>query len=380
MKIVLIGPVYPYRGGIAHYTTLLVKALQAAGHEVKVLSFKRQYPKWLYPGESDRDPSQKPLTVAAEYLLDPVYPWTWRRTAVILRRENPDLVLIQWWTTFWSFAYAFVAGALKRNKIRVAYLIHNVIPHEARPWDRILAKMALGRGDAFLVQSSGQQEALRDLIPAARVERVEHPVYDMFSEQKMDRAAARRKLGLPEDLPLILFFGIVRPYKGLTSLVAAVGQLAAEGQKVGLYIAGEFWEDIQKYREQIDRMNLAGQVWIDNRYIPNEEVPVVFSAADVFAAPYTNATQSGAVKMALGFGLPLAITQPVVDETMRPWIGRKVFVSQTDEPFALKEAIEQSLRAASENTFSEAQPTGWQALIGSIERLARGAKVVAGIE
>ncbi|TLM99460.1 hypothetical protein FDZ73_21815 [bacterium] len=143
MKIVLVGPVYPYRGGIAHYTTMLAKTLQDAGHDVKVISFKRQYPKWLYPGQSDRDPSGEPLTVPASYPLDPLYPWTWTRTVSSICRDKPDMVLFQWWTTFWAPAFAVVAAMLKRRRIRVGFLIHNVIPHEARPWDKILAKMAL---------------------------------------------------------------------------------------------------------------------------------------------------------------------------------------------------------------------------------------------
>lgn len=369
MKITLVGPVYPYRGGIAHYTTLLAKALQSAGHEVKVISFKRQYPKWLYPGQSDRDPSQEPLTVPATYLLDPLYPWTWAATIESIRRDAPDLVLFQWWTTFWSFADAFIAHALRAKKIRVGYLIHNVIPHEARPWDKFLAKMALGQGDAFLVQSSGQQETLRDLIPNARIELVEHPVYDMFSGEKIDRASARRKLGLPENLPLVLFFGIVRPYKGLALLVDALGQLNSEGHQVGLYVAGEFWEDEQKYREQIQSLNLTERVWIDNRYIPNEELPAIFSAADVFAAPYTNATQSGAVKMAMGFGLPMVVTRPVLDETMRLWVDRGVFVCPTDDSAGVHAAIKQAICADPVNLISEKNTAGWQSLIERIVQM-----------
>jgi glycosyltransferase involved in cell wall biosynthesis len=343
MKILLIGPVYPYRGGIAHYTTLLAKALQTAGHEVKVISFKRQYPKWLYPGQSDRDPSQSPLTVPAAYILDPIYPWTWHRAVVAIRQEKPDLVLFQWWTTFWSFAFAFIAKALQKHKICIAYLIHNVIPHEARPWDRFLAKMALGAGNAFLVQSQGQKSALLSLIPTARVELVEHPVYDMFSEQKMDQNEARQRLGLPKDLPIILFFGIVRPYKGLGLLIEAIGELFTEGQQVGLYIAGEFWEDVEKYKEQIKRLNLDGQVWIDNRYIPNEELPAIFSAADIFAAPYTNATQSGAIKMALGFGMPIIASEAVVEaQSITQNLSIKVIPSS--DCLSLKKAIQLWLR------------------------------------
>jgi len=369
MKIVLIGPVYPYRGGIAHYTTQLAKSLLAAGHDVKVISFKRQYPGWLYPGQSDRDPSHEPLTVQADYLLDPLYPWTWRNAVTTIQRDSPDLVLFQWWTTFWAFAFGYIGRALHKRQIRTGYLIHNVIPHEARPWDRFLAKMALRHGDAFLVQSSGQQEALQKLIPAAKPDLIELPVYDMFAAQKMDQGTARRKLALPENVPLVLFFGIVRPYKGLALLLEAMGQLHTAGYQVGLYIAGEFWEDVQKYRGQIDRLHLTGQVWIDNRYIPNEELPVIFSAADVFAAPYTDATQSAAVKMALGFGLPIVVTAVVVNESMQPWINRRVFVCSAEDTATIVDALKQALSLAPTENLPVSSMASWTAVIEELERL-----------
>ena len=369
MKIVLIGPVYPYRGGIAHYTTQLAKSLLEAGHDVKVISFKRQYPGWLYPGQSDRDPSQEPLTVPADYLLDPLYPWTWLMTVATIQKDAPDLVLFQWWTTFWAFAFGYICRELRERKIRTGYLIHNVIPHEARPWDRFLAKMALRQGDAFLVQSSGQREVLQKLIPAAKPEMIELPVYDMFAAQKMDRGTARRKLGLPENPPLVLFFGIVRPYKGLALLLEAMGHLLAEGYQAGLYIAGEFWEDVQKYREQIDRLQLTGKVWIDNRYIPNEELPVIFSAADVFAAPYTDATQSAAVKMALGFGLPIVVTPVVVNKSMQPWIDRRVFVCSAEDSATIVDALKRALSIAPiENPWANSSAS-WTAVIEKLAHL-----------
>jgi glycosyltransferase involved in cell wall biosynthesis len=369
MKIVLIGPVYPYRGGIAHYTAQLTKAMLAAGHDVRVISFKRQYPGWLYPGQSDRDPSQEPLKVPAEYLLDPLYPWTWFRTVAAIRRDAPDLVLFQWWTTFWAFAFRYIGRALKTRKIRAGYLIHNVIPHEARPWDRFLAKMALQQADAFLVQSTGQRDVLKQLIPAANPDLIELPVYDMFAAQKLDQLTARRNLKLPEQMPVVLFFGIVRPYKGLSQLFEAMGQLNTAGFQAGLYVAGEFWEDEQKYRQQIDRLHLTEQVWIDNRYIPNEELPIIFSAANVFAAPYTDATQSAAVKMALGFGLPIVVTPVVVNESMQPWINRRVFVCSADNPATIAEGIKQALSNVPAENPWEHSTASWTAVIAKLEKI-----------
>ena len=167
MKISVVGPVFPYRGGIAHYTTLLVQNLKQCGHEVQVISFKRQYPAWLYPGESDRDPSLQPLKVDAEFILDPLYPWTWRSAARRVAHEHPDLVIIQWWTTFWAPAYIGLTSAFHARGQRFGYLIHHVLPHENRFWDRWLARMAFRCSDAFLLQNKTEIEHLEQLVPGA---------------------------------------------------------------------------------------------------------------------------------------------------------------------------------------------------------------------
>ncbi|TLM99459.1 glycosyltransferase [bacterium] len=217
------------------------------------------------------------------------------------------------------------------------------------------------------MQSSGQQEALKKLLPTVNSELIELPVYDMFATQKMDKADARRKLGLPEDLPVILFFGIVRPYKGLALLVEALRRLLDGGFQTGLYIAGEFWEDVQQYHNQIERLNLTDRVWIDNRYIPNEELALIFSASDVFAAPYTDATQSAAVKMALGFGLPVAVTPIVVNESMKALLDQRVFVCSAADVSTIADAIKRAIITAQPVTATEDSLANWQTLIEKLE-------------
>lgn len=309
MKIVLIGPVYPYRGGIAHYTTSLSLALQRAGHEVEVLSFKRQYPAFLYPGQSDKDPSENPTRVDAEYLLDPLYPWTWVRAAKKILSIQPNLVLIQWWVTFWGMAF----GALIRflgKKVKTAYLIHNVLPHENRVWDRLLARFALAPASAFIVQAPSQRERLLGLLPNAQVHFCNHPAYGRLGRQVVSKIEARKQLGLPMDVPIFLFFGIVRPYKGLKHLLDALSKLNGS---IHLVVAGEFWEDVALYKKQIDSLNLTQQVMLMNKYIPNEEAHLIFSAADALVAPYVGGTQSGVVELAHGYGLPVVMSDIIAD-------------------------------------------------------------------
>lgn len=375
MKLVIIGPVYPYRGGIAHHTTMIVRALQRAHHEVHVVSFRRQYPRWLYPGRSDRDPSQDPLLVEAQYLLDPLMPWTWWRSARRVTDLEPELMVVQWWTTFWGPAFAVLSLLTRRAGTHVLFLVHNVLPHEAWPWDRWLAWLALRQGSSFVVQSKGEERRLLSILPSASVAICPHPVYGMFGDRRLPSSEARKRLALSQDLPVLLFFGIVRPYKGLRDLMQAVAHLRDWGKPVHLLVAGELWEDEEAYRRQISRLSLSELVTMENRYIPNEEVALFFSAADVFVAPYTGGTQSGAMELAIGFGLPIVATENIGAEVAAANVGCLGIVPAND-PQALAHGIESML--ASPQNPPEAQPMGhqsmmndWHRLVNAIEGLYR---------
>lgn len=355
---------------------MIVRALQRAHHEVHVISFKRQYPRWLYPGRSDRDPSQDPLLVEAQYLLDPLMPWTWWRSASRVAGLEPDVMVVQWWTTFWAPALAVLALLTRRTGTHVLFLVHNVLPHEAWPWDRWLAWLALRQGSSFVVQSKGEERRLLSIFPNASVAICPHPVYGMFGDRRLPSSEARKRLALSQDLPVLLFFGIVRPYKGLRDLIQAVAHLRDWGKPVHLLVAGEVWEDEAAYRQQISRLNLSELVRLEDRYIPNEEVALFFSAADVFVAPYTGGTQSGAMELAIGFGLPIVATENIGAEVAAANVGRLGIVPAND-PQALAHEIKSML--ASPRTPPGAQPMGhqsimndWHRLVSAIEGLYRG--------
>lgn len=311
MKVTLVGPVYPYRGGIAHYTTHLALALKSSGHACDVISFRRQYPARLYPGGSDKDPSQSALKVPADYLLDPLYPWTWRASGQHILQQNPDLVVLQWWTTWWTLPFAYLARWFQHKHVPLVYIIHNVLPHEEKFWDRPLVKLALSRAAGFVVQTQRENERLKSLYPRARSEIVAHPAYTMLTSQRIDKSEARKRLGFQLEQPLILFFGFVRPYKGLKYLIEAVSLLKTEGLTLNLLVAGDFWEDRNMYDEQIKVAGLSDHVRLDDRYIPDEDAAVMFSAADAFVAPYTGGTQSGVAGIALSYGLPMIVTEQI---------------------------------------------------------------------
>jgi len=311
MKITLVGPVYPYRGGIAHYTSHLAKKLIANGYQTQVISFRRQYPAWLYPGKSDKDPSAHPLTVPAKYLLDPFFPWTWWQTAQEIRAFAADIVVIQWWTTFWAPAFAVLSWMLRQKGIRVIFLIHNVLPHEEKPWDRSFAKAVLSHGMGFITQTQRENERLNALLPNSHALVIPHPIYNELKKPLISKNEARQSINLPVNKIILLTFGIVRRYKGLDILLEAISLLPQFQSKIFLVIAGEFWDNKENYLSQIKDLGIGDRVRIVDRYLPDEEVALFFSASDVLIAPYVGGTQSGAINLGFGFGIPMIVSEKV---------------------------------------------------------------------
>lgn len=369
MKIVLIGPVYPYRGGIAHYTTSLTQALRKAGHTVLLISFKRQYPKRLFPGQSDHDPSRRPQVIGdAQYCIDSLNPLTWLTTFSCIRSFRPDVVVLSWWTVFLAPAW-LVLSLLQRIFLQRALVIicHNVLPHESRRPDRWVAKAVLGLATRLIVQSDAEKQRLLTLLPKKPVDVIPHPVSNMFADQSISREAARAQLGLAQDMPVLLFFGIVRPYKGLADILSALPQLRADLGKVRLLVAGEFWEDKQVYLKLIDRLGIGDIVMLDDRYIPNEEVPVYFGAADLLIAPYRSVTGSGVIQLAVGFNLPVVTT---VDVPLRTDVDRRLVrvVARTELARAIADHFTADQGAFGASIPSPRSDVGWQELVACITR------------
>lgn len=307
LRIALIGPVYPYRGGIAHYTTLLSRTLRERGNELLLVSFRRQYPRWLYSGTTDKDPSASPLLASdARYWIDSINPFTWLRTLWGLRRHRPQVVVLPWWTAFLAPAWLCLGvGSRWFLRTRVVFICHNVLPHEARRWDIWLVRVVLAPATRLIVQSPAERERLLKLLPGANVSVIAHPIYDMFASDSISQAEGRRRLGLPADVPVLLFFGFVRKYKGLDTALGMLPELRARLGHVILLVAGEFWEDKQVYLDLIEQLGVGDAVVIHDRYIPNEQVATYFCSADVLVAPYRRMTGSGVMQMAAGFGLPV---------------------------------------------------------------------------
>jgi len=304
VRFAVVGPTYPFRGGIAHYTTLLVKHLRAQ-HDVCFYSYWRQYPRWLFPGNTARDPSEARLDEACERTLDALNPLTWWTTARRIVRDAPDVLLLQWWTPFWLPLYACLAALAHRAHIPIVYLCHQLVEPDSPPYEWWLARLGLRLGDGFIAVTASERARLARAFPTKRVAAGFLPLYDSFPQQHLTRDEARAQLGVAPDGPLLLFFGFVRRYKGLRYLLDA---LAGVSPSVQLVIAGEFWEGEQPYRALMAQHDLTDRVLIHNRYIRNEEVEKYFVAVDALVLPYLSDSQTDVAMTALHFGVPIIST------------------------------------------------------------------------
>lgn len=309
MKIAMIGPTYPYRGGISHYTSLMVEALRER-HQVLFLSVSRAYPDFIYPGKTQADRSLTPVQCESEPMLSYVNPLSWRRVAERALSFDPDLVIIQWMHTAVTPQMRYISGHIRRGKpeVPILFVCHNVEQHENRKADRLMTRFALKRGDRFIVHDDRSMRVLAEIKPGSRITVADHPAYDMFAADAIPRGEARGALKLDAGADIVLFFGHVRPYKGLAQLVRALPMVAEEVPSLHLLVVGEFWEDRSAYEAELARNNLADRVTIVDRYVPNEDVAKYFCACDLVALPYVTATASGILQIAYSFARPVVAT------------------------------------------------------------------------
>jgi len=267
----------------------------------------RLYPKLLFPGRTQTDTSEVKLAIDnAEQLVDSMNPFSWIRASNRIRELAPDLVIIQWWHPFFAPAFGTIARRCRKFS-KVMFLCHNVLPHEQTGPVRLLTKFALSSGDMFVVHSEEDLQNLKDLIPSAKVRKGRHPTYEVFNQHPIEKQDARAELNLKEDQKVILFFGLIREYKGLKYLIQAVPSILTTVD-IQLLIVGEFYDDREKYISLIKELGIEHKVRIRDEYIPNEAVGTYFAAADLVVLPYISATQSGIAQIAYGFDRPVVTT------------------------------------------------------------------------
>lgn len=332
-RVALVGPVNPYRGGIAQYATRLRRAL-ADLSQVRTYSFSRQYPAWLYPGQSDIEPGKEgERESGVAYCIDALNPLTWVATARRIAGEGCDLAIINWWTLFWAPGFALIARILRRRGVRVLLLCHNLFDHDSRGPKRFLSLKLLAQADGYLVHTREQAETLKGLFPLKAVLQHPHPVYNQLPPPDA-RLPKRGRLEL-------LFFGFIRPYKGLDVLVAALAQLA--DTEIYLTVAGEPWCDADELRRQVEASG-APNVELHLGYVDEVSVANYFSRADLAVLPYRTATGSGVAAVAYHYDCPLLATRVGgLEEVVEN--GTTGFLVEPNDPTALAERIRGISRA-----------------------------------
>lgn len=372
MKICLIGPTYPFRGGIAHHTTLLYRTLRKK-HTVIFYGFKRQYPRWMFPGRTDVDQSEMTIKEdGVQNILDSFNPFSWWAVFRRIKRDNPDLVIIPWWVSFWTPQFYTISSLLRTyTRTKILFICHNVVAHESRCIDGLCTKLVLRKGHYFLVHSSEDLHNLKDILPEADVKKVFHPSYNVFNYKKTTKELARQSLDI--DGRVLLFFGFVRPYKGLKYLIEAL-PLIRQRFDVTVLIVGEFWEKKDPYLQRINDLGIQNWIKIYDTYIPNEEVHTYFIACDVVILPYISGTGSGIVQMSFGFNKPVIGTRvgslpDVVQD------GMTGFLVEPEDAETLAEAVIRFYEENREADFvqhiaGEEQKFSWDRMAEVIESLS----------
>lgn len=355
---------------------MLVNHLRAAGHATKLYSYTRQYPAWLYPGNTDKDPSTTPLRADCEYILDPINPLTWWRLCRKLRNDAPDVIVLQWWVPYWTPCLTWMTRWLKKHtRAKIVYICHNVMPHDGGSIDRRLAYTVLYRGDAFVVHSEQDRHQLHAIVPWARIFKSYMPSY---ADLAATAPAAPDPVlqTLPTDRPILLFFGLVRPYKGLEYLIQALPQVLAQ-RPVHLLAAGEFWTPLNFYERYADEYGVRHAITFVDRYVPNEALAPFFERAAVVVLPYISATQSGVVQLAFGFHKPVITTRVGgLHEVVHD--GETGLVVPPQDETALARAILRYLNddlgpAMTRNVQAQSQDFSWTQLVQILEQTASDA-------
>lgn len=304
MNISFLSTFYPFRGGIAQFNASLYRVLEKE-HNVRAYTFTTQYPNILFPGTSQFVSHDDKMAdkIPSERILSTINPITYLNTASAIKKQLPDLLIMRYWMPFFAPSLGTVAKQLK-NKCKIISILDNVTPHEKRIGDTALTKYFLNNIHGFVVMSGTVEKDLLALKPHAKYISHPHPLYNHFGK-KVESAEARKKLNLPVEKKIILFFGFIRDYKGLDILIDAIEHSPDDYL---LVIAGEVYGSFDKYQEQIENKKLSHNINLQVRYISDSEVPLFFSAADVCVLPYKSATQSGITSIALHFELPVIAT------------------------------------------------------------------------
>lgn len=370
-KVVIIGPAYPYRGGIATYNERLAKELMSASCEVTIETFSLQYPNFLFPGKTQFSDSEPPEDLKINRSINSVWPLNWFSVGNRIKKERPDLVIVRYWLPFMGPSLGTIIRRIKSNgHTKVICLADNIIPHEKRVGDDLFTRYFLGGVNAVLAMT---QKVLDDALSFRQLPTAlsPHPIFDNFGLVESKEEACK-KMELDPSFNYLLFFGLIRDYKGLDILLDAFADKRFSEKQVKLIIAGEFYSNAEKYHEQINRLKLNDRIILRDIYIPDNEVANYFNAASLVVQPYKTATQSGVTQVAYHFNKPMVVTDVGGLKEMIP-DGKVGFIVPPNAD-KLADAIARFFNENKADQFTanmqeEKKKYSWPLLVNAFERL-----------
>jgi len=377
MKIAIIGTAHPYRGGLAAYNEKLATELQLEGHEVTIYTFTLQYPSILFPGKTQYSDEPAPSHLKIIRSVNSVNPLNWWSVGNKIKKEKPDLVICKYWLPVMGPCFGTILRIIKGNgHSKVICILDNVIPHESRPGDSAFTTYFVKPVDGFIAMSKSVLDDLRQFTQIKNVKLSPHPLFDNFGKI-LPKKEALTKLGLDTNCQYILFFGLIRKYKGLDLLIEAFADSRFRNSNIKLVIAGEYYSDKTVYTDLIEKHNLAADIIQVDKFIPDSEVKLFFSACDLVVQPYKTATQSGVTQIAYHFNKPMVVTDVGGLKELCP-DGKVGYVVDVDAPeiadAILKYFNKTDKKAMLNNILEEKKKYSWSILIKNVLQLMSNVK------
>ncbi len=373
MKIVIIGPGHPLRGGLATFNQRLATEFLREGDACTIVSFSLQYPSLFFPGKTQYSSDPPPADVKIHSWINSVNPLSWWQAGKKIAALEPDILVIRFWIPFMGPALGTLIRIVKKSRpaVKAICIADNIIPHERRIGDRNFTRYFLKACDAFITMSQRVLDDLRRFESSKPARLVQHPLYDTFGEP-ISKDAARQILGLDPTEKIILFFGFIRRYKGLDILLRAMAEPAMKNSQIRLLVAGEFYEDEEEYRKLIGALGIGDQVILHNHFISDGEVRNYLCAADCVVQPYRDATQSGVTPLAYHFNKPMVVTNVGGLPGLVP--HEKAGLVTEPNPRAIADAIIRFYQLG-ENYFiphlrTEKEKYSWKNLTGAIREVS----------
>lgn len=308
MKVTILGSAYPLRGGLAAYNERLAREFAAQQDDVNIVTFSLQYPEFLFPGTTQYSSLPEPSDLNIQVAVNSINPFNWIKVGLKIKKQKPDILVVKFWLPFMAPCLGTICRIVRSNKhTKIVSILDNIIPHEQRIGDRLFTSYFVNSVDAFIAMSDSVYNDLSVFDTKKPRLLSPHPLFDNYGAP-VSKAEALHYLKLDDSKKYILFFGLIRDYKGLDILLKAMAKEELRNRNIQLIIAGEYYSNREEYEQLIRELNLKNKVELHTRFIPDDEVVNYFCAADMVVQPYKHATQSGVTQICYHFNKPMLVT------------------------------------------------------------------------